>query len=254
MDGPIFILCAVLTSLTAAMCLRCAYERRHKSTYRVSRRAHISASVACFLGSLLAIPTVADAVDRFAASNEVSSLASNVAAVIFSASLQIMIIDWEYSKAQRAGIALRIVFVCVVAGLLVWQFRRADTVHHDLSTAYARSNDVRLYLLTYLGAAAAAGAEVSLRSARLARAVWRQRRPAATGLAVASAGAIFGLLYTLSRGGYLLAYEEGHAWPLRLENAISPVLAGLCIGCVGVGLTMTTISSNISPRRAGSKV
>ncbi|MDT9689446.1 hypothetical protein Q5762_14090 [Streptomyces sp. P9(2023)] len=254
MEGPIFGLCVVLTSLSTAISLRCAYERRHKSTYRIARRAHLAALTACFLGSLLAIPTIADAVDRIAASNEVSSLVSDVAAVIFCASLQIMIIDWEYSTAHHAGIALRLGFACAVVGLMIWQFHRADTVHQDLSTAYAESSDVRLYLLTYLGASAAAGAEVTFRSSKLAREIRRQGRPAANGLAIASAGAAFGVAYTISRGSYLLAYENGHAWPLSWENAISPALAGLCIGCVAIGLTMATVSVKLSQRNAGSKV
>ncbi|MEU9188236.1 hypothetical protein AB0D14_27605 [Streptomyces sp. NPDC048484] len=254
MEGPIFGLCTVLTSLSTAISLRCAYERRHKSIYRIARRAHLTALAACTLGSLLAIPTIADAVDRSAASNEVSALASDVAAVIFIASLQIMVIDWEYSTAHHIGIALRVAFVCVIVGLMIWQFHRADTVHQDLSTAYAQSNDVRLYLLTYLGASAAAGAEVTFRSGKLAREIWRQGRPAATGLAIASAGAAFGVAYAFSRGSYLLAYADGHAWPLSWENAISPALAGLCIGCVAIGLTMATINVSRSQRNVGSKV
>jgi hypothetical protein len=254
LEGPIFGLCTVLTSLSTAISLRYAHERRHKSTYRVARRAHLTALAACSLGSLLAIPTIANAVDRFAASNDVSHLASDVAAVIFVASLQIMIIDFQYTKAHRAGIALRIGFVCVVVGLMIWQFHRADTVHQELSTAYAYSNDVRLYLLTYLGASAAAGAEVAIRSRALAREVRRKGRPAATGLSIASAGASFGVAYTVSQGSYLLAYENGHAWPRSLENAISPALAGLCIGCVAIGLTLATASVNLSQRKVSSKV
>jgi predicted permease len=255
LDGLIFGLCAVLSLLSAAICLRYARERRHKPTYRVARRAHLTALVACFLGSLLAIPTVADAVDHYTAINEVSSLASDVAAVIFCASLQIMIMNWWYSEVLHVGMALRVGTVCVVIALLVWLYHRADTVHVELSTAYARSDEVRQYLLTYLFFVAVAGVEVAVRSMNLARAARRQGRPAAaTGLAVAAAGAAFGVAYAVSRGGYLIAYKIGHAWPLALENAISPAFAGLSIGCVAIGLTMTTISPSINPRSAAIKV
>lgn len=253
MDGPIFGLCSVLTLLSTAITLnRAAAQRRQNSdAYRVSRRAHVTALASSFVGSVLAIPAVAEVADR-ATMAELSSLLSDIAAVIFCACLQVLIIDWEYRELPHdVSIACRIGFVVVVSGLLIWQFRRTDPARLDvdLSTSYAQVSNVRTYLLTYLGFFAAAGAEVATRATKLARAVWRQGRAAGTGLAVAAAGAMFGVLYAVSRGGYVLAYESGHAWPLALDNVISPALAGLSIGGVAAGLTMAVLSNS---RRSGT--
>ncbi|MFD4479627.1 hypothetical protein ACFVXC_21735 [Streptomyces sp. NPDC058257] len=248
MDGPIFGLCSVLTLLSTAIALSRILVRRRLSgnAFRVSRRAHVVALVTSFIGSLLAIPAVAELADR-ATTVELSSLVSDIAAVICCASLQILIIDWEYRGLPHdVGIACRIAFVVVVSSLLIWQFGRTDPARLDLdlSTSYAQSEDVRTYLLTYLGFFAAAGAEVSMRATKLARAMWRQGRPAGVGLAVAAGGATMGVFYALSRGGYVLAYESGHAWPLALDNVISPALAGLSIGGIAAGLSMAVLSNS----------
>ncbi|MFJ6820566.1 hypothetical protein ACIQRJ_09130 [Streptomyces niveus] len=248
MDGPIFGLCSVLTLVSTAIALvRAVAQRRRKGDYfRVARRAHVVALASSFVGSVLAIPVVAEVADR-ATMAELSSLISDIAAVIFCASLQVLIIDWEYRELPHdASIACRIGFVVVVSGLLIWQFRRTDPARLglDLSTSYAQFSDVRTYMLTYLGFFAAAGAEVAVRAAKLARGAWERGRAAGTGLAVAAAGAAFGVLYAVSRGGYILAYESGHAWPLALDNVISPALAGLSIGCVAAGLSMAVLSNS----------
>ncbi len=186
-DGPIFGLCSVLTLVSTAIALvRAVAQRRRKGDYfRVARRAHVVALASSFVGSVLAIPVVAEVADR-ATMAELSSLISDIAAVIFCASLQILIIDWEYRELPHdASIACRIGFVVVVSGLLIWQFRRTDPARLglDLSTSYAQFSDVRTYMLTYLGFFAAAGAEVAVRAAKLARGAWERGRAAGTGLA-----------------------------------------------------------------------
>ncbi|CAK7284781.1 hypothetical protein [Streptomyces misionensis] len=253
MDGPVFGLCAVVALISAAILVYLRFTQERRSSllaYRVSQRAHFTSLVCCFVGTLLAVPDVADAVDSVAGSDDVSFLISDIAAVIFCASLQVLIIDWEYNAPHHAGIALRIGFVFVVAALLILEFRRADRVHLDLSTTYVRNSEVRTYLLTYLGFFAAAGLEVTMRSAKIARAVRRQGRPSATGLSITTAGAAFGILYAISRGGYVLAFEGGHTWPLAIENTLSPVLAGMSVICLIGGLTLAVLSS-LGLKRAG---
>jgi len=251
LDGPIFGLCSVLTLLgTAIVVSRYLMQRgRGNDEYRVARRAHIVALLSAFIGSLLAVPPVAAIADG-ATTPELSCLVSDISAVIFCASLQVMIIDWEYRELPHdVGIGCRIALVFVVSGLLIWQFHRTDPArfHLALSTSYAQFDDVRIYLLTYLSFFAAAAAEVAMRATKLARAVWRQGRPAGAGLAVAAGGATLGVLYAASRGGYVLAYESGHAWPLALDNVISPALAGLSIGGVAAGLSMAVLSNSRRP-------
>ncbi|MGW4599266.1 hypothetical protein ACWEOA_28810 [Streptomyces sp. NPDC004457] len=251
MDGPIFGLCSVLTLLSTAIAVRrsLVQQRRCNETYRLALSAHLVALVSSFLGSLLAIPAVADVADR-ATMAELSTLVSDIAAVIFCASLQILIIDWEYYRElpHYVSIACRIGVVVVVTGLLIWQFRRADPARFglDMSTSDLWVDDVRTYLLTYLCFFAAAGTEVAVRATKLARRMWRRGRSAGTGMAVTAAGAALGVLYAVFRSGYVLAYEGGHTWPLALDNVISPALAGLSIGGVAAGLSMAVLSNGRS--------
>jgi hypothetical protein len=252
-DGPIFSLCSVLTLVSTAIAISWSLvqERRSGETYRLAFSAHLAALVSSFLGSLLAIPALADIADR-ATVAELSTLISDIAAVIFCASLQILIIDWEYHRElpHYASVACRIALVAMVTGLLIWQFHRANPARLgvDLSTADVEVREVRTYLLTYLCFFAAAGTEVAMRATRLARGMRQRGRAASTGVAVAAVGSVLGVLYAASRAGYVLAYEGGHAWPATLEHVISPTLAGLSIGCIAVGLSMAVLSSS----RAGS--
>ncbi|QSS91289.1 hypothetical protein [Streptomyces sp. M54] len=246
MNGLIFGVCALVTGISASIRLHYTRKRSHEAAYRVAHRARVAAFFASFIGSLLAIPPLAEAVNRLTALNEVSSLGSDLAAVIFWASLQVMIVDWTHSRTYlHTGIAIRILAASGVILALVWQFQRADTAYLDLSTMYARSSEVTLYVMTYAGFTALAGLEISAFSTGLALKTWQQRRAAAAGLSIAAVGGVFGVAYALSEGGYILAFHTGNAWPLSLENTISPALAGLSIICVAVGLALATASYNI---------
>ncbi|MGD6752055.1 hypothetical protein [Streptomyces sp. BH105] len=251
MNGPIFGICSVLTLLsTAVVLIRAITQRRRASDpFRTSRRAHLVALVSSYLVSTLAVPPVAASIDQ-ATTAELSVLITDIAGLIFCASLQTMIINWEYRELPHdVSIICRVGFVVVISGLLIWQFRRANPsrLGVDLSTSYVEFKHVRIYMLTYLGFFAAAGTEVAVRATRLACGVWRQGRAAGAGLAVAAAGATFGVLYALSQGAYILAYESGYAWPRLLDNVISPVLAGLGLTGIATGLSMAVLSNSRRP-------
>ncbi|OKK07988.1 hypothetical protein AMK26_02770 [Streptomyces sp. CB03234] len=248
MDGLIYGACALVTATSAAIRLHYTRKRRQQTAYPVARRARMSAFAACFIGSLLAIPTVAEAIDRLTTLNEVSTLASDLAALLFWTSLQVMVADWRHIGTHHLGIAIRIIAVSCIALLLVWQYHLADTARVDLSTAYARNDDVAVYLLAYLSYSAVAALEIGAFSTSMAFVTWRDHPAASTGLSIAAVGGICGLAYACSRGGYLIAYRTGHAWPLAVENTISPALAGLSIICVATGLAMATICYNLPLR------
>ena len=171
-DGPIFGLCSVLTLLSTAIALKPESwrQRRGSDAFRVSRGAHVLALVSSFVGSLLAIPFVAEIVDG-ATMTELSSLVSDISAMVFCASLQVHGYRLGIRGLPHAvSIACRIAMVVAVSSLLIWQYRRTDPARLDLdlSTSYAKVDAVRTYLLTYLGFFAAAGIEVAARAARLA--------------------------------------------------------------------------------------
>ncbi|MBY8884751.1 hypothetical protein K7472_07820 [Streptomyces sp. PTM05] len=247
LTGLIFGTCALLTALSTAICLRFAH--RHRPQFRLARRARIAASATCCVASLLAIPQIADAIDNAAGCNETACHLSDLSAVVFFASLQIMIVDWTRTRPYvRTAVAVRLLLAAVVIGLLVLEFHRADTTNVDLTSEYAHNGAVTHYLVTYLAYSAIAGLEISVYSLRLALAARRQRRAAATGLTIAGAGGVIAVAYALSRCGYLIAAQVGHAWPLRLQDALSPALAGLAIGCVAIGLAVATIGYNAGPK------
>lgn len=254
MDGPIFSACALLTALTSALCLYTTLQRRHKPEYRLARRARAIASLSAFIGSLLAIPTVADVVDQVAKCNELATLASDLAAVVFGAGLQVMVVDWRHPRERvNASVTKRMAATSAVIALLLWEFHRIDTTHVDLSTVYARDHQVTVYLLTYLAFSAVAALEVSTISALLARRTWLRGHASALGLSICAAGGAFGLAYAMSRSSYLIAVHAGHAWPLSVENVVSPALAGLAIGCVTIGLSLATVRADASRRSVGSR-
>ncbi|WP_330340198.1 hypothetical protein [Streptomyces sp. NBC_00557] len=254
MDGPIFGACALLSALTSALCLYVTLRRRHRPDYRLARSARTVASLSACIGSLLAIPIVADAVDRMTGCNELATLSSDLAAVVFCAGLQVMVVDWRHPRERiNASVTKRVAALGAVVVLLIWEFQRIDRAHFDLSPVDGRDRQVTVYLLTYLAFSTVAALEVGTVSAFLARRTWLRGHASAVGLGICAAGAAFGLAYAVSRGGYLVAVHTGHTWPAYVESGISPVLAGLCIGGVTIGLSLATVSADADRRTSGRR-
>lgn len=242
MTGLIFILCALLTTINTGLFLRVAHKRRCQEKYRLARRARVAASLACCVGSLIAIPPVGTTLDDLAG-RDLAPLISDLAAVAFCASLQVMIVDWTHLCPHiTQSVTIRLVMMCVVMAALITEFQATDRDHLPISTVYAGDCNVTAYLMTYLAYAAVAGLEIAMVSTGLAIAAWRSRRNSATGLAIAAFGGICGFAFAISRGSYLVAYWTGHAWSQTTEARISPVLAGLFIACVAIGLFVATLS------------
>jgi hypothetical protein len=250
--GLIFGLCALLTTINAGLFLRVAHRHRCQAQYRLARRARVAASLACCVGSLIAIPSVGAILDDLTG-RDLSPLISDLAAVAFCASLQVMIVDWTHVCPYiTQGVRIRLVTMCLVMAALITEFQATDRDHLPISTVYAGDGDVTAYLMTYVAFAAVAGLEIAMVSTGLAVAAWRRRRNSAAGLAIAAFGGICGFAFAISRGSYLVAYWTGHAWSQSTEARISPVLAGLFIACIAIGLFVATLSHRPSSSRLAS--
>ncbi|MEV4557164.1 hypothetical protein AB0K51_09215 [Kitasatospora sp. NPDC049285] len=198
----------------------------------------------CFLGSLIAIPAVADTFNELTGVAGGAKLLAHLGAVAFCASLQIMIVDWVYEKPYiPSGVWARFTLVAIIAVALTLQFRTANDSGREFTTDNADNPQIVAYLLTYLAFAALAGLEIAVLSAGLAVHSWRERRTASYGLTLVALGGASCVAYSISKGGYLIAVQLSHPWRLSTEKAISSPMAGLYILFVVIGLCVSLAGS-----------
>ncbi|GAA0695372.1 hypothetical protein GCM10010193_57650 [Kitasatospora atroaurantiaca] len=244
MDGLIFGVCSLATAIGAAICFRYAYRLRDQPTYRVARWSRALAVVVCFIGSLTAVPVVADVFNRATGVGNGAKLVAHLCAVLFCACLQIMIVDWMYEKPYvSSGVWARVVLVASVVTALTFQFRTANDPGLPFTTDSAHNLPIVAYLLTYLGFLAIAGLEISVLSAGMAVHSWRDRQMAAVGLTLVALGGASCVAYSISKGGYLIAVQVSHPWALGTEQAVSSPLAGVGVLFVVIGLCVTIAGS-----------
>ncbi|MFE0190692.1 hypothetical protein [Streptomyces sp. NPDC058989] len=239
MDGPIYSACTLLAVMGTTLWMCHAYLRRHSTRRRLALQARIAAFATCGFASLLTIPAVADTTDSITGAQGTARLVANLAAAASMASMQVMLMDWTREPSQVASsVTSRLAIASTTAVALVVQFLLIDTTKVAVTTAYAADGHVTGYLLTYLAFVAFAGLEITFLATRLALSARRLRRPAAAGLMFLSIGCTSSVTYTLHQGGYLVAYQFGHSWPLAVEQTISSLLIGLAISCnaIGIGL------------------
>lgn len=239
MDGPIFAACALVAGLATALCARHAYSRRHQPLYQVARWARTAAVGVCSFGSALSVPTVANWLSGLTDINSVAKLTAHLSAVAFMGCLQIMIVDWTHTRASMAvAVSSRLALIVAFQVALTCQFVAANHLGLSFTTDYADNTQVVSYLLTYLSFGAIAGLEIAVLSAGMAFGAWHQRRSIAVGLGATALGGTSVLAYTVSKGGYLIAYAAGHPWSLATEKAISSPFAGVGILLMIVGLCL----------------
>lgn len=244
MDGLIFGVCAAATALGAALCIRYAYRRRSEPTYQVARWARVVAMGVCSIGSLSAVPSVADALNEATGVLAGAKLVAHLCAIVFCACLQIMIVDWMYERPYiSSGVWARIALVTCVIVALTLQFRATNDDGLEFTTDSAGEPHIVAYLLTYLAFTAVASLEIAVLSAGMAVHSWRGRRMAGVGLALVALGGASSVAYTVSKGGYLIAYQLSHPWELGTEKAISSPLAGIGVLLVAAGLCVTLAGS-----------
>ncbi|MFI2616639.1 hypothetical protein [Streptomyces sp. NPDC018584] len=234
LDGLIFGICTALGAVVTAACL---YRARRSPT--VANRSICFAFGICTVGVFFAIPAIATWTEELTGVDNIAKLIAHVCAVLWCASLQLTMVDIAYDPsylrtalAQRATLAATVLFVMVP----LWLSANAPGV--DFTTAYAENAKVRIYLLVYLSYTFVTCCELAFMCGKSARHNWPGRPWSSVGYGASTVAAIFGLAYAASRGGYLLAYTAEHPWSLKLEEKLSPALAGLAICCLFIGLTL----------------
>ncbi|SED65122.1 hypothetical protein SAMN05428942_2195 [Streptomyces sp. 2112.2] len=251
MDGIVFGLCALVCIAGIALSGREAWRQRARKEYRVARFARTVAFGVCGVGVLLAVPEVESLVESMTGMNNAAKLGAHICAVLWCGSLQLMLVDWSYNQdVLKASLYARIAFgMCVLTAMLpLFIETTGDSI--EFTTEYAAAPGVTVYLMVYLGYVAVTCGEIAFLCSGMALSARRSGHSwTASGLAVSATAALLGVAYAASKGSYLVMHYLGHPWPLRYEEIISPLLAGLAVIALITGLTMAMVGRRVAARK-----
>ncbi|MFF7469941.1 hypothetical protein [Streptomyces sp. NPDC008092] len=208
----------------------------------------------CTVGVTLAVPAIEDAIEAATGMNNAAKIGAHICAVIWCGSLQLMLVDWSYNhEVLKASLYARVAFaVCVLAAMLPLFVATTDETV-EFTTEFATVPGVTVYLMVYLAYVAVTCGEIAFLCtgmtlvARRAGHAWTAR-----GLALSSLSALLGVAYAASKGSYLVTHYLGHPWPLRYEEVVSPLLAGLAVISLITGLTMAMVGRRLASRVTAS--
>ncbi|WP_406126834.1 hypothetical protein [Streptomyces sp. NBC_00989] len=256
MDGLVFGLCALIGLVGTVLSAREAWRQRDRGDYRVARFTRAVAIGICTVGVTLAVPAIEDVIESATGMNNAAKLGAHICAVVWCGSLQLMLVDWSYNhEVLKASLYARVAFaVCVLAAMLPLFVGTTDETV-EFTTEFATVPGVTVYLMVYLGYVAITCGEIAFLCtgmtlvARRAGHTWTAR-----GLALSSISAILGVAYAASKGSYLVTHYLGHPWPLRYEEIVSPLLAGLAVISLITGLTMAMVGRRLASRVAVSAI
>ncbi|MFE9121438.1 hypothetical protein [Streptomyces sp. NPDC007172] len=186
-----------------------------------------------------AIPTVASWVEDLTGIDNVGKLIAHICAILWCASLQLTMVDIAYDPAYlRTALYQRATVASAVLVVMVPLWLKANTEGVEFTTAFAANVPVRVYLLVYLGYVFLTCCELAFMCGKSATLNWPERPWSSFGYGASAAAAVAGIGYTASKGGYLLAYTAGRPWSLALEERLSPLLSGVAIVLLFIGLTL----------------
>ncbi|WP_438470975.1 hypothetical protein [Streptomyces asiaticus] len=254
MDGIVFGLCALFGLAGTVLSAREAWRQRIRNEYHIARFARTVAFGVCTLGVLLAVPPIEDLVESATGMNNAAKLGAHICAILWCGSLQLMLVDWSYNQdVLKASLYARIAFaVCVLAAMLPL-FSETTDESIEFTTEYATAPGVTVYLTVYLAYVAITCGEIAFLCSGMALSARRSGHTwSARGLAMSATAALLGVAYAASKGSYLVTHYLGHPWPLRNEEIISPVLAGLAVISLITGLTMAMVGKRIAARKAAT--
>ncbi|WJV48862.1 hypothetical protein [Streptomyces flavofungini] len=251
MDGIVFGLCALVCIAGTALSGREAWRQRTRAEYRIARFARTVAFGVCGVGVLFAVPPVESFFESLTGMNNAAKLGAHICAVLWCGSLQLMLVDWSYNRdVLKASLYARIAFgACVLAAMLPL-FIGATDENTEFTTEFATVPGVTVYLMVYLCYVAVTCGEIAFlcfgmaMSTRQGGHAWTAR-----GLIVSATAAILGVAYAVSKGSYLVTHYLGHPWPLRYEEVVSPLLAGLAVIALITGLTMAMVGKRLASRK-----
>lgn len=250
LDGIIFGTCAALGVAVTALCF---YRARRRST--VATWCITFAFAVCTVGVFFAIPAVATWTEEITGVDNIAKLIAHTCAILWSVNLQLAMVDIAYAPAYlRIAVARRLFVAAFVLGAMVPVWFSANESGLDFTTEFAENSSVRIYLLLYLFYTFFTSAELAFMCAKSATYNWPGRPWSSFGYGSSAIAATFGIAYTLSRGGYLIAYTVGSPWSLDTEEKLSPALAGISVIFLFLGLTLPLVGTLIRQRRQRSTV
>lgn len=193
----------------------------------------------------IATPPIFAPIDRLIGFPNLAKLLVHGSLVLFSATVQRMLLLWTYPpeeaapRVRRRGVWAGIV-IALMAVLLI--AAPVDRPTPDFTQVYATTPWVAEYLLVYLSAVGAGLAEISRLCWRYAQAAgrpWLVR-----GLRLTAVGAAIGIGYCLTKAVYVIARNFGADWDLI--GASSPAFAAVGAILVAIGLTMPAWGERVS--------
>ncbi|MGV9342275.1 hypothetical protein [Streptomyces sp. NPDC003688] len=250
MDGLVFGLCALIGLAGTVLSAQEAWRQRDRSDYRVARFTRALAIGICTVGVTLAVPATEDVIESATGMNNAAKLGAHICAVVWCGSLQLMLVDWSYNhEVLKASLYARVAFaVCVLAAMLPLFVGTTDETV-EFTTEFAAVPGVTAYLMVYLGYVAITCGEIAFLCTGMALAARRAGHAwTARGLALSSISALLGVAYAAGKGSYLVTHYLGHPWPLRYEEIVSPLLAGLAVISLITGLTMAMVGRRLASR------
>jgi hypothetical protein len=252
MDGLVFGLCALIGLVGTVLSARESWRQRDRSDYRVARFTRAVAIGICTVGVTLAVPAIEDVIESATGMNNAAKLGAHICAVVWCGSLQLMLVDWSYNhEVLKASLYARVAFgACVLAAMLPLFVGTTDETV-EFTTEFATVPGVTVYLMVYLAYVAITCGEIAFLCTGMALVARRAGHAwTARGLALSSISALLGVAYAASKGSYLVTHYLGHPWPLRYEEIVSPVLAGLAVISLITGLTMAMVGRRLASRVA----
>ncbi|WSQ09018.1 hypothetical protein OG604_15240 [Streptomyces sp. NBC_01231] len=252
MDGVVFGLCALFGLAGTALSAREAWRQRTRNEYRIARFTRAVAFGVCTVGVALAVPLVEDFVESATGMNNAAKLGAHFCAILWCGSLQLMLVDWSYNQdVLKASLYARVAFaVCVLAAMLPL-FVKTTGESVEFTTEFATVPGVTVYLMVYLAYVAITCGEIAFLCSGMALVARRGGHSwSARGLGMSATAALLGVAYAASKGSYLVTHYLGHPWPLRQEEIVSPLLAGLAVISLITGLTMAMVGKRLASRKA----
>ncbi|MER6389333.1 hypothetical protein ABT236_12770 [Streptomyces sp. NPDC001523] len=252
MDGIVFGICALVGAVGTWYSARDAWRLRDRSEYRIARTARTIAFGVCAVGVLLAVPAVERLLEDLTGMNNSAKLGAHFCAVLWCGSLQLMLVDWSYDhEVLKAGLYARVALGVAVSAAMLPLFIATTGAEMEFTTAFAAEPGVTAYLLVYLTYVAATCGEIAFRCSGMALSASRNGHTwTSRGLATSAVAAVLGVAYAISKGSYLVLHHLHHPWPLRYEEIVSPLLAGLATVALITGLTMAMAGRRGTRRKA----
>lgn len=244
---------AVLYPLAALVAWAAAAYKLPAAVRRPRDPEVVTLTAALFvLGTVFAVstPAVWTRIDQAAGWPNLSVLLSQGCVMIWTVTVQVMMVLWAYPPARaRAKARTRLLIAAATLAVMVTLFALAPVLPEDsidFAARFAGRPYISAYLCVYIVAFGWMQGEIvylSLRTIQAGGRAWLRR-----GLRLNAAGAILGLVYCLVRVSDVVTATTGIANPVRWEN-VARLAVGIGVLLPPIGWTMPSWG----PRLTGAR-